>query len=144
MLYRALTQPCKFKAKVREEIDEIPHHTLMDSTPINSNGTIYDKPNNNKEVKAMFMLQHFMQPTLVPKFHKTMSVEGWTKAVQINTLYPVVYTLQNTIQQINITILQYVTKFVCLFVVLVLILCHLSICSSVCLYCHSAKMVCTP
>ena len=56
MLYRALTQPCKVKAKVREEIDEIPHHTLMDSTPINSNGTIYDKPNNNKEVKAKLML----------------------------------------------------------------------------------------
>ena len=83
MLYRALTQPCKVKAKVREEIDEIPHHTLMDSTPINSNGTIYDKPNNNKEVKAKFMLHHFMQPTPVPKFNKTMSVEGWMKAVKL-------------------------------------------------------------
>ena len=83
MLYRALTQLSKVIAKVREEVDEIPHHTLMDSTPINSNGTIYDKTNNNKDVKAKFMLYHFMQPTPVTKFHKTMSVEGWTKAVKV-------------------------------------------------------------
>ena len=63
-----------------EEVDKIPHHTLMDSTPINSNGTIYDKPNNNKEVKAKFMLHH-LTPAL--KFHKTMSVEGWTKSVKV-------------------------------------------------------------